>query len=122
VIENLGGLGNTIKPMEESLKQHEMRPFDIEPNYYEDLLISQNKIKSTKTDFKYFDEKNEMGMSNADFRKKTMTDHQFVKSHATIISASPFRAVLRRKDTETSELEFRDENMENNSDIEEEVD
>ena len=51
-----------------------MRPFDIEPNYYEDLLISQNKIKSPKTDFKYFDEDNEMGMSNADFMKKTMND------------------------------------------------
>ena len=56
MIENLGGFQNTIKPMEDSLKQHEMRPFDIEPNYYEDLLISQNKIKSTKSDFKYFDE------------------------------------------------------------------
>jgi len=107
--------------MEESLKQHEMRPFDIEPNYYEDLLISQNKIKSTKSDFKYFDEQTDMAMSNADFMRKTMNDHQFVKSHATIVSASPFRAVIRRKDTETSELEFKDDNI-NDSDIEEEAD
>jgi len=71
----LGGLGNTIKPMEDSLKQHEMRPFDIEPNYHEDLLISQNKLKTPRNDFKYFDEKSKMGMSNADFMKKTMDDH-----------------------------------------------
>ena len=31
--------------------------------------------------------------------KKTLNDNQFAKSNATIVSASPFRAVLRRKDT-----------------------
>ena len=92
--------------MEDSLKQHEMQPFDIEPNYYEDLLISQNKLKS-RDNFKYFDEKNEMAMSKSDFMKKTMNDHQFVKSNATIVSASPFRAVLRRKETENDDFVFR---------------
>ena len=98
-----------------------MRPFDIEPNYYEDLLISQNKIKSPKSDFKYFDEENDMGMSNADFMKKTMNDQQFVKSHATIVSASPFRAVIRRNNTEQSELEF-NERISDDNDAEEEAD
>ena len=45
VIDSLGGIIDTVKPLEQSLKQHEMRPYDIEPNYYEDLLISQNKLK-----------------------------------------------------------------------------
>ena len=52
-----------------------MRPFDIEPNYIEDLLISQNKLKTPRDQFKYFDEKNEMGMSKADFMKKSVNDH-----------------------------------------------
>lgn len=40
IIDSLGGIMDTVKPMEASLQMHEMRPFDIEPNYYEDLLIS----------------------------------------------------------------------------------
>jgi hypothetical protein len=27
VIESLGGIENTLKPLEETLKQHELRPF-----------------------------------------------------------------------------------------------
>ena len=42
VIESLGGLEDVVKPMEESLRQHEMRPFDLEPNYYEDLVQNRN--------------------------------------------------------------------------------
>jgi hypothetical protein len=37
-------------------------------------------------------------MTKSEFIQKTMKDGQFVKKNATIISASPFRAVLRRKD------------------------
>ena len=47
VIESLGGIEDTIKPLETSLRQHEMRPFDIEPTYYEDF--TRNRIKQ-KTD------------------------------------------------------------------------
>jgi len=42
VIDSLGGIQDSLKPIEKSLKEHEMRPFDIEPNYYEDLMISRN--------------------------------------------------------------------------------
>lgn len=42
VIESLGGLEDVVKPMEESLRMHEMRPFDLEPNYYDDLMQSRN--------------------------------------------------------------------------------
>jgi hypothetical protein len=37
-------------------------------------------------------------MTKSEFIQKTMKDGQFVKNNATIISASPFRAVIRRKD------------------------
>jgi hypothetical protein len=42
VIDSLGGIEDTLKPIEESLKMHEMRPFDVEPNYHDDLMISRN--------------------------------------------------------------------------------
>ena len=42
VIDSLGGIKDTLKPMQRSLKQHEMRPFDIEPNYKAEMAISKN--------------------------------------------------------------------------------
>ncbi len=42
VIDSLGGIINTVKPIEQSLREHEMRPFDIEPNYFEELMLSRN--------------------------------------------------------------------------------
>jgi len=45
VIESLGGIQDTIKDLEQSLKTHEMRPFDIEPNYREELIRSKTQQK-----------------------------------------------------------------------------
>ena len=45
VIEALGGLDDCIRPIEESLKKHEMRPIDIEPNYYGDLMQSRHFLQ-----------------------------------------------------------------------------
>jgi len=42
VIDSLGGIVNTVKPIEQSLREHEMRPFDVEPNYFEELMLSRN--------------------------------------------------------------------------------
>ena len=42
VIDSLGGIQNTVKPIEQSLREHEMRPFDVEPNYFEELMLSRN--------------------------------------------------------------------------------
>jgi hypothetical protein len=44
VIDSLGGLVDTIKPLEESLYAHEMRPFEVMPNYIEDLRKSKSKL------------------------------------------------------------------------------
>jgi hypothetical protein len=41
VIDSLGGIIDTLKPLEKSLREHEMRPFDVEPNYHEDLMMSK---------------------------------------------------------------------------------
>ena len=41
VIDSLGGITDTLKPMEKSLREHEMRPFDVEPNYYEEMMLSR---------------------------------------------------------------------------------
>lgn len=90
IIESLGGIIDTVKPLEESLKQHEMRPFDIEPNYYEDL-IQQKKSHANSEKWPDVGTKSE-------FLKKTLTEKNFATNFGTIISASPFRAVLRRKD------------------------
>lgn len=92
VIDSLGGIIDTIKPLEQSLRQHEMRPFDIEPNYYEDLLISQNKLKPKNPDEEDF------APTKSEFLRKTLKDINFAHHNSTIISASPYRAVLRRKE------------------------
>ena len=47
VIEGLGGIQDTVKPLEVSLRQHEMRPFDIEPTYIEDLIKSKNRSRAS---------------------------------------------------------------------------
>lgn len=103
VIESLGGIEDTIRPLEASLRQHEMRPFDIEPTYYEDF--TRNRIKQ-KPDgrgsrakelgqaIKFDDIR---GETRSEFLKKTMTDKNFQMNNGSIVSASPFRAIIRRK-------------------------
>ena len=49
-IESLGGIQDSVKAIEKSLKEHEMRPFDVEPNYYEDLMMSRNPERFKSND------------------------------------------------------------------------
>lgn len=49
IIDSLGGLEDVIKPMEKSLRIHEMRPYDIEPNYYRDLMESKHFQENTRS-------------------------------------------------------------------------
>ena len=44
MIEALGGLEDSISPMEKSLRMHEMRPFDLEPNYYNELVANRSFV------------------------------------------------------------------------------
>ena len=91
VVDSLGGLVDSIKPLEQSLKQHEMRPFEIEPNYREDLLRSRGKLpRNSSPDF---DE------TKSEMLKKIVNQHSRGGNNlknSKIISASPFRAVIRQ--------------------------
>lgn len=102
VIDSLGGIVDTVKPMEASLKMHEMRPFDIEPNYYEDLLISQNKLRPKNFD-SFRGDKEDFTQTKSEFLKKTLNEQHFAQNNGTIVSASPYRAVIRRRDFEDYE-------------------
>ena len=101
VIEALGGLDDCIKPIEESLKKHEMRPFDIEPNYYDDLVqsrhflqeLAENSRKGRMTDNNVLFEPNK-----SEFLKRTMSDASYQNMNSKIVSASPFRAIVRKVD------------------------
>ena len=86
-----------------------MRPYDIEPNYYEDLLISQNKLKPRNID----GEREEFHATKSEFLKKTMNEKNFAANNSTIISASPYRAVIRRK--EQSEYDHQEETQRTNN-------
>mmetsp|Transcript_24210 Transcript_24210/g.37286 ORF Transcript_24210/g.37286 Transcript_24210/m.37286 type:complete len:83 (+) Transcript_24210:1221-1469(+) len=74
VIDALGGIQDTLKPIERSLRQHEMRPFDVEPNYLEDLMMSKNpdNFRSSSSLAKHVSTRNE-------FLKQTMKDKNFAK-------------------------------------------
>lgn len=67
VIDSLGGITDTVKPMEHSLRMNELRPFEYVPNYaYQLSQIRQGKFEE-------------------------LAEKQVTK----IVSASPFRASLQ---------------------------
>ena len=103
IVESLGGLDDTISPMEKSLRMHEMRPFDLEPNYYNELMANRSFIADmaqnaqrgrTPPPERYMEP---AGAKNA-FLERTISDAGFQKTHARIVSASPFRAIVRKVD------------------------
>jgi hypothetical protein len=128
VIESLGGITDTLKPIEQSLRMHEMRPFDVEPNYFEDLQRSRAQLRGDKVRSHMGQTKDEMhqGTTRSEFLKKSINERDFVRQHGKIISASPFRAVLRRKYEVAPALpeedDERDKKSDNEDDEEEEND
>ena len=106
VIDSLGGIQDSLKPIEKSLKEHEMRPFDIEPNYYEDLMMSRNPDRFKSNDSQYINDNRDMNASTKkEFLKKSMSDRNYASMNGLIVSASPYRAVIRRMDYSTSRIE-----------------
>lgn len=78
VIDSLGGIQDSLKPIEKSLKEHEMRPFDIEPNYYEDLMMSRNPDRFKSNDSQYMNDNRDMNASTKkEFLKKSMSDRNY---------------------------------------------
>lgn len=75
VIDSLGGIQDSLKPIEKSLKEHEMRPFDIEPNYYEDLMMSRNPDRFKSNDSQFMNDNRDANASTRkEFLKKSMSD------------------------------------------------
>lgn len=72
-----------------------MRPFDVEPNYYEDLMLSRNPSNFKQSNI---DMDRQPVSSKKDFLKRTMTDKNFIHNYGKVVSASPYRAVVRRMD------------------------
>ena len=72
-----------------------MRPFDVEPNYYEDLMLSRNPNSFKQSNI---DMDRQPVSSKKEFLKKTMTDKDYIHNYGKVVSASPYRAVVRRMD------------------------
>ena len=68
VIESIGGIEDTLKPLEETLKQHELRPYQIQRDY--------------KRDF----ENSKMGRR---------TNSEVRSENVKLVSVSPYRAVVK---------------------------
>ena len=68
MIDQLGGIQDTIKPMQDTLRQHELRPFEVIRSY-------ANEIRNQKPSYQ-----------NPEL------------SHVKLISASPFRATVKVQD------------------------
>ena len=81
-----------------------MRAFDVEPNYYDQLMQSQHfqsnirnqEGKSKPSNDKYINEYT----SRSEFLKKTMNDKNFQANQSKIFSASPLRTIIRRIDVQ----------------------
>ena len=70
-----------------------MRPFDVEPDYHGDLMLSRNAVSNTGVNRRPTQDAEPIGTTQ-EFLRKTMTSNN-LQEH-TIVSASPFRAVIRR--------------------------
>ena len=89
IIDALGGLEDTVKTMEKSLLEHEMRPFDIEPNYQDEIYSNKKASKNGSPGHAQY-------TTRSEFLRKTLSDNNL--KEAKIVSVSPYRAVLRRMD------------------------
>jgi hypothetical protein len=76
VIDSLGGIQNTIKPLEKSLIAHELRPYDYFIDYKQTVLdLRLNKEPSIST--------------------QRYRDGAHMVENSKVVSASPFRATVR---------------------------
>ncbi|CDW77843.1 UNKNOWN [Stylonychia lemnae] len=74
IIDSIGGIENTLKPLEDTLRQHELRPFQIQRDYKKEYQYSQ-RGKSLK---------------------RSLSEHGEIKPETLhLVSVSPFRAVVK---------------------------
>ena len=96
VIESLGGLADTIKPLEPSLRNHEMRPFDVVPTYREDLIRSKRYLSRKQSP--HGEEAADYDETTSELLAKTLHENK-PNTHilGSIVSASPYRAIIRKQ-------------------------
>ena len=73
VIEQLGGIKDTVRPIEESLRHHELRPYQISQAYR--AAMAEVDIGSPAQEFSH-------------------KSSRIAGENAHIVSASPFRATI----------------------------
>lgn len=89
VIESIGGLQSTIKPLEETFIQHELRPYHVQRDYRQEYLQSQKGVmRSTSQD---------------------------KPENMKVLSVSPYRAVVRYESSQryTEDDDEQDESRNN---------
>ena len=85
VIDSLGGIVDTLKPMEETLRQHELRPYTVQRDYRRELSKSQRGGGGN----------NFSGSQHSN--RHVITDHMN-QENVKLVSVSPFRAVVKVED------------------------
>lgn len=90
VIESIGGIQDTLKPLEATLRQHELRPYSVQRDYRRDLMRSSR------------------GLSPAGSASRKF-DGEIKQENIKLVSVSPFRAVIRVQDDEGNEQEEDDD-------------
>ena len=86
VIDSIGGIQDTLKPLEATLRQHELRPYSVQRDYRRDLMRSSRGLSP-------------VGSASRKF------DGEIKQKNIKLISVSPFRAVIRVQDDEGNEQE-----------------
>ena len=71
---------DTLKPMESTLRQHELRPYSVQRDYRKDLFRSTRGMSPQSTKSKF--------------------DGEIKQENIKLVSVSPFRAVIRVQEDE----------------------
>ena len=94
VIDSIGGIQDTLKPLEATLRQHELRPYSVQRDYRRDLMRSSRGLSP-------------VGSASRKF------DGEIKQENIKLVSVSPFRAVIRVQDEgNEQEEEEQDDDLE----------
>jgi hypothetical protein len=99
VIESIGGIQDTLRPLEGTLKQHELRPYSVQRDYRKDLMRSSRGLSPTGSATRKF-------------------DGEIKQENIKLVSVSPFRAVIRVQEDEDQDEDEEDLEAEKNDDSE----
>ena len=86
---------DTLKPMEETLRQHELRPYTIQRDYRRELSLSQRG--------------NFSGSHPSSRQQHNMVTDHMSQENVKLISVSPFRAVVKIDDGSDEDDEGEDQ-------------